>query len=449
MKCYVGIDLGSTTTKAVVLDEERGVLGRGITNSRSNYDVACQVASGEAMLDARLRLFERAVAQEPDLAAHAGPVLEKLRRAFRRQQHLVLLRELEETVRTHASAGEDRARVLAALERVFEGLREQASTLFGERSRPRSDFFRDVVGAGYVALAEGDLDTAQSLYEEALEALGGTGDELQIAVTLTDFARLATRKGDLEAARARFATTLEVVRGLKARREAAYGLEGTAGLAAAREEVPVAVWMMGAAAALREAIGSPMAPAEAREQAALMELLRARLGEEAFAAHLASGRRLEFDPVKETFVKDPEADRMLTREYRQPFALPDNGGLLIRLGSLGVLASGVFVVTRLVHGFRAGFLGLLHQLHAQVVPGDRLGVAGEVGDALDGRDLPADSHTVDDDGAGPSGGCMSGSRQTCGTRPDDDDVVHSHQMSPYRQSSTETVAFRRDPMTCQ
>ena len=40
----VGIDLGSTTTKAVILGPDSAVLGRGITNSRSNYDVACQVA---------------------------------------------------------------------------------------------------------------------------------------------------------------------------------------------------------------------------------------------------------------------------------------------------------------------------------------------------------------------------------------------------------------------
>ena len=36
MKTFVGIDLGSTTTKAVLLDEDRKVIGRGITNSRSN-----------------------------------------------------------------------------------------------------------------------------------------------------------------------------------------------------------------------------------------------------------------------------------------------------------------------------------------------------------------------------------------------------------------------------
>ena len=48
MKVYTGIDLGSTTTKAVILDEGGEVLGRGITNSRSNYDLAAAIARTEA-----------------------------------------------------------------------------------------------------------------------------------------------------------------------------------------------------------------------------------------------------------------------------------------------------------------------------------------------------------------------------------------------------------------
>ncbi len=35
------------------------------------------------------------------------------------------------------------------------------------------------------------------------------------------------------------------------------------------------------------------------------------------------GRTLEFDPVKMEFVKDPEANAMLTRQYRKPFVVPD------------------------------------------------------------------------------------------------------------------------------
>jgi predicted dehydrogenase len=45
-------------------------------------------------------------------------------------------------------------------------------------------------------------------------------------------------------------------------------------------------------------------------------------------AHLGNiafrlGRRLEFDPKREKFVSDPEADAMLTREYRAPYIVPD------------------------------------------------------------------------------------------------------------------------------
>ena len=40
VRIHVGVDLGSTTTKAVLLDEPGVVVGRGITNSRSNYEVA-------------------------------------------------------------------------------------------------------------------------------------------------------------------------------------------------------------------------------------------------------------------------------------------------------------------------------------------------------------------------------------------------------------------------
>jgi len=61
MKTFVGIDLGSTTTKAVLLDENSNVIGRGITNSRSNYSTAARVAGQEAKVDAQFTLFRRAL----------------------------------------------------------------------------------------------------------------------------------------------------------------------------------------------------------------------------------------------------------------------------------------------------------------------------------------------------------------------------------------------------
>jgi benzoyl-CoA reductase subunit A len=182
VKCWVGIDLGSTTTKAVVLDARARVLGRGITNSRSNYDVACQVARTEALLDARFSLFEQALGGRPDLAQHAGQFLAALRRHFRREQHLKLLAELEGLCRGNANAngaGAGAGAGLArALERIFAGLRAEATALFRPDAKRRSDFFRDTAGSGYMALAERiapdegvPFETLLGLYDKSIIAV--------------------------------------------------------------------------------------------------------------------------------------------------------------------------------------------------------------------------------------------------------------------------------------
>lgn len=46
-------------------------------------------------------------------------------------------------------------------------------------------------------------------------------------------------------------------------------------------------------------------------------------------AHLGNiayrlGRQLQFDPVKEKFIKDEQANKMITRKYRAPFVVPEN-----------------------------------------------------------------------------------------------------------------------------
>jgi len=38
------------------------------------------------------------------------------------------------------------------------------------------------------------------------------------------------------------------------------------------------------------------------------------------------GRRLKFDPKTESFISDAEANKLLTRTYRKPWARPARGG---------------------------------------------------------------------------------------------------------------------------
>ena len=97
MRCFVGIDLGSTTSKAVVLDEQGRILGRGITNSRSNYEMASEVARTEAYVTARFTLLERDLAERLGGRPQAdrARLVDALRRSFRLQQYLTQLASLE------------------------------------------------------------------------------------------------------------------------------------------------------------------------------------------------------------------------------------------------------------------------------------------------------------------------------------------------------------------
>ena len=88
MRTFIGIDLGSTTTKAVMIDENMNVIGRGITNSRSNYDTASRVAKHEAMVNARFAMFHGSLGGLPGVADNLALFLADLEREFRLEQFL-------------------------------------------------------------------------------------------------------------------------------------------------------------------------------------------------------------------------------------------------------------------------------------------------------------------------------------------------------------------------
>ncbi len=151
MKCVVGIDLGSTTTKAVLLDEQGRVVGQGITNSRSNYEVACAVAHEEALAATRLSQLRRQLEGVSGLGAEdAARLCARLENAFRLELYLGELAALREEIGRGAAAG---ALAEAAAE-VRDGMERDAPALFLAGSERRSDFFRDLAGASYMAAAE-------------------------------------------------------------------------------------------------------------------------------------------------------------------------------------------------------------------------------------------------------------------------------------------------------
>ncbi|MEW6321867.1 MAG: BadF/BadG/BcrA/BcrD ATPase family protein [Acidobacteriota bacterium] len=181
MPYVVGIDLGSTTTKAVVLGEDGAILGRGITNSRSNYDVACRVALNEALINTRFSLIARELAA----AGLAAPgVMEALERRFRAGQYRSQLSAL------HAELGRFLGRLLtaprgtrAAVDRIIDRMHEEVDALYAEGARRKSDFFRDLAGSRYMSLADEEgrgagvaFDTLAGLFDKAILDVENSAD---------------------------------------------------------------------------------------------------------------------------------------------------------------------------------------------------------------------------------------------------------------------------------
>ena len=171
MRCFIGIDLGSTTTKAVVVDENQNILGRGITNSRSNYDTAAAIAKQEALVNSRFFLFRQALGNTKALNGSLDAFLGQLERDFRAEQYMEQLADLEETCQrslTTARFGDDGAPVGDALTEVFKRLTAEAPALFAAGAKRKSDFFRDIAGSQYLATGEVVAKEANTRYDYLL-----------------------------------------------------------------------------------------------------------------------------------------------------------------------------------------------------------------------------------------------------------------------------------------
>jgi benzoyl-CoA reductase subunit A len=193
--CVVGTDLGSTTTKSVVLDEAGNILGLGITNSRSDYDRAAQVARSEAFITARFNLLQREVEQ-----AAGTEVLQALLRAFRLEQTLAQLNRLQDLVNgamAFAVPGHLTKAATEAVDTIIARIRQSELIHFEDpTAAKRSDFFRDAVGSAWSTISEEigepggvSFDLLLGLYDKCIiqvenEPLAlGFGDHIETALT--------------------------------------------------------------------------------------------------------------------------------------------------------------------------------------------------------------------------------------------------------------------------
>ncbi len=170
MRCFIGIDLGSTTTKAVVIDEDKNILGRGITNSRSNYDTAATIAKQESIVNTRFLLFRQALSRSAALNGELESFIGQLERDFRLEQYLEQLADLVTVCQRNAEGrfGDAGKAVTEALVETFDRLRDDAANLFVEGAKRKSDFFRDIAGSQYLTIGAAVAKEAGVGYDKLL-----------------------------------------------------------------------------------------------------------------------------------------------------------------------------------------------------------------------------------------------------------------------------------------
>ena len=148
---------------------------------------------------------------------------------------------------------------------------------------------------GTVARHEGDCETARALYEESLTLCRTLGDKRGIAICLEGLANVARIESDDAQARALCQESLALWRDLSDKRGIAECLETLAHIAGARKQAERAAQLLGAAEALREAIGSPLPPAERPDYDRSVSAIRAALSKKDFATAWTQGRALTWE----------------------------------------------------------------------------------------------------------------------------------------------------------
>ena len=152
---------------------------------------------------------------------------------------------------------------------------------------------RQAAATALLALAnarrgQGDMPRAQTHYAEALDLFREVGHKQGTATSLSHLATVALDEGNVEQALPLLAEVIGVLQGSGDKPQIASTLEASAWAASALGHRDQAARLLGAASALRAAIGVPLPPAE--EEALRRPIAAA--GEAAFATAYAAGQAL-------------------------------------------------------------------------------------------------------------------------------------------------------------
>ncbi|NUM31679.1 MAG: benzoyl-CoA reductase subunit A [Bacteroidetes bacterium] len=153
-KYYLGVDLGSTTSKAVIINEQDEIIGRGITNTRANYSVAADIARDEATYNARFSILKKNLEKEIISKPEYKKYISDLESVFQYEQFKIKLDklgdELVKTCNNFFKNDEQKNEILGHLRNIRKAFKPKIKHDYlynnlGEKNQ----FFRDIVSEKY------------------------------------------------------------------------------------------------------------------------------------------------------------------------------------------------------------------------------------------------------------------------------------------------------------
>lgn len=167
-KYYLGIDLGSTTSKAIIIDDTDKIIGRGITNTRANYMVATEIARLEANYNARFSLLKMKLEDEIENNPEYKVYIKDVESAFQYLQFKHRLDRLnvqfKDTIKSSFTGGKKES-ISKIVEDIVNtiGPEIRDAYLFSDLGN-KNQFFRDIVSEKY----NNEVNKADQEYFDAL-----------------------------------------------------------------------------------------------------------------------------------------------------------------------------------------------------------------------------------------------------------------------------------------
>jgi len=154
-----------------------------------------------------------------------------------------------------------------------------------------------VYNLGTLDSALGEIESAYSRYEESRTRYEEVGDKRGAALSLAGLGTVSYERRDYATARAQYRESLSRLSVLEDRRNIAVLLELTAFLELAEGNITRAARMLGAAAELRTAIGSPLTPGESAEYDRMTGGIEPYLHRQEFARAQEEGSHMSMEQI--------------------------------------------------------------------------------------------------------------------------------------------------------